>query len=128
MNLLAGRCEWTSDRPWFVAQDGTRWKLPLSAHPPATFLDRSLFLGFRAEDVHVTADVSHEAAFPGLFTAEVEAIEPLGAEAWLRLRLGSTPFIARVQNDWTPRDANRASVSFAAEDLHWFEAPSGRRL
>jgi multiple sugar transport system ATP-binding protein len=62
-----------------------------------SYVGRDVILGVRPEDIHDKMDAAN-ASPDNTISATVEIIEPLGAEAYLYLTTGKSPFIARVSS------------------------------
>jgi sn-glycerol 3-phosphate transport system ATP-binding protein len=69
-------------------------------------------------------------ATPGSWSAQVEAVEMLGAERLVYARLNTEAMIVRTQaEEGNPPDIGAAiHVLPRAERLHWFDAVTGKRL
>lgn len=61
------------------------------------YVGKDLLMGIRPEDIYDKVYASN-ASPDNTITATVEVVEPMGAEAYLYLTTGKTPFIARVDS------------------------------
>ena len=83
-------------------------------------------IGFRPED----ADVSHSGDAPAdalALDADVEAVEPVGAESFLYCAAAGSRIVVRVSGRAGAVPGERLRVVARAEKLHWFDA-AGRRV
>ncbi len=81
-------------------------------------------VGFRPEDAHV----GHAAGEGGLrLEAEVEAVEPVGAESFLYCRAAGQRIVVRVNGRTAQQPGDRLTVTTPASKLHWFGA-DGKRV
>jgi multiple sugar transport system ATP-binding protein len=88
---------------------------------------REVVLGVRPEHV-VPSDQATATAGPAL-SARLEAIEPIGSELHLVLRLREVELIARVAPRPLPEPGALMTLRLAAEGLHFFAADAaGQRL
>ena len=136
MNLLELECEAGLGRAPGI-------ELGLPAHLGAR---RRLLCGIRPEHLEIgplephraepgnigSADASPArvaASAGGLrVAAEILAVEPLGAESYLHLRVGSSSLRARVPGLDVPKAGAKIEARARAAALHWFDAESGERL
>jgi sn-glycerol 3-phosphate transport system ATP-binding protein len=58
----------------------------------------------------------------------VTLVERVGADAHVHLRLDQHDLIARVPADDRPRVGERVTVDVRRQDVHLFDATTGRRL
>jgi sn-glycerol 3-phosphate transport system ATP-binding protein len=113
MNLITGR----ADGSRFTV-DGN--ELPLPAAAPRS---GDLIVGLRPEHAVLRA-----AGHPG-WPFTVEMIEMLGAERLVHGSLGNVPFTVRMDATLTPpRIDERMTLQGANEQLHWFDAATGKRV
>jgi len=122
MNLLPGRV----DGPGAAFQ-GERFRLPLAEAVARELADsagdRAVELGVRPEDVQL-----HPGETPGAAPAEVYAVEPMGNETLVELRLDGVPVMARADADFTAAIGEVRWLSVNPRRLHLFDAASGIRL
>jgi sn-glycerol 3-phosphate transport system ATP-binding protein len=83
-------------------------------------------LGFRPEDADVAfgPDVPADALS---LAAEVEAVEPVGAESFLYCASAGSRIVVRVSGRALAKPGDRLRVIARAEKLHWFDA-AGKRV
>jgi len=79
----------------------------------------SVILGVRPEDIH-----EREGEEPHVIRAQVEMVEPMGAEAYLHLRTASSAFIARVQKFREYRVGEQIDVALDLEHARLFDQDS----
>ena len=83
-------------------------------------------IGFRPED----ADVAHSGETPAgalALDADVEAVEPVGAESFLYCAAAGSRIVVRVSGRAVAEPGDRLRVIARAEKLHWFDTV-GKRL
>jgi ABC-type sugar transport system ATPase subunit len=83
---------------------------------------RPLEIGVRPDALRVNVEPTGDA--PG----EVTLVERVGADAHVHLRLNQRDLIARVPADDRPRVGERVTVDVRRQDVHLFDATTGRRL
>ena len=112
MNLLTGQARGAS----FTVGGVT---LPLPAPAPR---DGELILGLRPEHL------DHWNAAQG-WSFKVEMIEMLGAERLVYGRLGSEPFVLRIDGTLVPpKVGDTLMLEVSAQQLHWFDAGTKKRV
>ena len=83
-------------------------------------------IGFRPED----ADVAHSGETPAdalALDADVEAVEPVGAESFLYCAAAGSRIVVRVSGRAVAEPGDRLRVVAKADKLHWFDA-AGKRV
>jgi multiple sugar transport system ATP-binding protein len=126
MNFFPGTVRSAGGAATFVeASNSAPLELPL----PAALADKAqgqigkpLILGIRAENL---TDV------PGTLPtveAVIEVCEPMGAETYLYLKTGATPFVARLKPSDRYAVQDRIRIGFDLSRAHLFEAASGEAL
>lgn len=98
--------------------EGTKLVAPV---PPS-----AATLGFRPEDVEL-ADAAHDAADGMDLEAQVEAVEPVGAESFLYSATGGGRIVVRVPGRAIAQPGDRLRVLVPADKLHWFDQ-AGKRV
>jgi len=120
MNLIAGRLE--SDGARLAADGDTRLKLP-RAYPQLG--GRSVLLGVRPEHLEICAEGQ------ALLVPQVDFIELLGSDSLVYGHIGqdkaSPRVAARLHASVKPQDGH-LPLRFAAENLHFFDPDSGKRI
>jgi sn-glycerol 3-phosphate transport system ATP-binding protein len=93
---------------------------------PAAASPAAAMLGFRPEDADVAfgPDIPVDALS---LAAEVEAVEPVGAESFLYCASAGTRIVVRVSGRALAKPGDRLRVIARAEKLHWFDA-DGKRV
>jgi sn-glycerol 3-phosphate transport system ATP-binding protein len=86
-------------------------------HTPS-YSDKSMHIGIRPEDVHLT-----EEGIP----AEVEAVDFLGSESLVRLRLLNHKMFVRIQGSCPLRQGHRTGVKWAESAVHFFDKKGKRQ-
>ncbi len=120
MNLIAGRVE--NDGKALAAEGGVKLRLPAAR---ASLAGRSILLGVRPE--HLEPCAEGEASM----VAEVDLIEPLGAETLVYGHIGSGSGSARVAarlHATVPAAEGKLALRFADAAVHLFDPASGRRM
>jgi sn-glycerol 3-phosphate transport system ATP-binding protein len=96
------------------------------AAPASGAPNGAAIIGFRPED----ADVAHSGETPSdalALDADVEAVEPVGAESFLYCAAAGSRIVVRVSGRAVAQPGDRLRVVARAEKLHWFDA-AGKRL
>jgi multiple sugar transport system ATP-binding protein len=123
MNLLRGEV---------VGDDGLKLRVgnvELPLRPEAGMVERvrgyqgrQLTVGLRPEDMSLAQ------AGPGHLAALVEAVEPVGNEAFLDLDCGGSDLILRVPPRDLPKVGDTVHLGYVAEQMHYFDPDSGASL
>jgi ABC-type sugar transport system ATPase subunit len=121
MNQVAGRVT-QGDGGWFEADGGGfRLRLPDGLAPAGIEAGRAVLLGIRPEDLHPARE-------PAGFEAVVEEIEPLGHEALVSVRAGSTALTLRGEAGLAARLGQPLRCAVEPGGLHWFDLDTGNRI
>jgi multiple sugar transport system ATP-binding protein len=88
---------------------------------------RDVILGIRPEDIHDKMDAAN-ASPDNTVSATVEIIEPLGAEAYLYLTTGKSPFIARVSSHDQIEINQDIELVFNMQKAHIFDKETEKCL
>ena len=122
MNLLPGRMDGSGS-----AFRGERFSVPLPSALAELLGEcsgkRAAELGVRPEDVTIHRERSATTA-----AAEVYAVEPMGNETLVELRIGGVPLIARADAEFQSAIGETVWTSFSANRIHLFDAETGRRV
>ncbi|MGO4220496.1 ABC transporter ATP-binding protein [Lysobacter sp. TAF61] len=124
MNLLQGEVV-ESDGLKLRLGDGV--ELPLQpevelAGRVRAYLGKRLTVGLRPEDMHLGEPG------PGHLTATVEAVEPVGNEAFLDLDCAGSDLILRVPPRDLPRHGDTVHLGYVAGQMHYFDPDTGVSL
>ena len=117
MSFVSGTFVREGDGAALLGADGLRLALPVLDLPAG----RRIVLGVRPE--HVVLGEG-----PGAQAAEVELVEPTGAETHLYARLGEARICAASHQRLPFGPGSRVMVSLPAAHAHVFDAADGRRL
>jgi multiple sugar transport system ATP-binding protein len=82
-------------------------------------------LGIRPEHLEVGTGTPKP---PDAIDGELDLIEPVGAESWVTVRLGTEHVIARAPADFSAPPSSRVWIRADRGRLHRFDASTGRRL
>ncbi len=103
--------------------------MDLSLSPDDTVRDRlqarvgqSLIVGLRPEDMRIGGD--GDATLP----AQVEAVEPVGNEAFVNLRCGDSEIVLRLPPHDLPEPGDIVRLAHVPARAHFFDSGSGERL
>jgi len=124
MNFFTGTVRRAGNALSFVEDNpaATPLTLPVGAQAQA-YVDRPITLGLRPEDINdATADS------PTTAEVMVEITEPMGAETFVHLNTGATPFIARVRPTAHFAIGQKARVAFRTEKIHLFDPATGQAI
>ncbi len=103
-------------------------KLPDNFAPQVeSHIGRDVILGVRPEDIHDKMDAAN-AGPDNTISATVEIIEPLGAEAYLYLTTGKSPFIARITNHEQIEINQDIELVFNMQKAHIFDKETEKCL
>ena len=86
--------------------------------------DREVVVGLRPEDLHPLAADDHSAALE----ARLEVLEPVGNEAFLNLRYGNLPLVARTPPGVACTPGENVRLGIATQRLHFFDPRDGTRI
>jgi len=81
--------------------------------------DEQVLIGVRPEHIRIQPG--------GPLTARVSGVEYLGAETLIDCTSGGEPLVVKVSGPVEVAPGSEVSLGFAAEDVHLFDKPSGRR-
>jgi multiple sugar transport system ATP-binding protein len=83
------------------------------------YVDRPIVFGSRPEDITVNLPAGNADSNIG---ADVEVVEPMGAETYLHLNTGAHTFIVRVPPHERPAIGQKLGVVFDMRKCHFFDA------
>src|SRR5215468_1911927 len=128
MNTLAARLEATSGGAVAIVGEGEaaiRFPVPAGA---TGWIGRKVVLGIRPECIAEPTRHFGDAPDAALtITAEVEMIEPTGAETIVVLRVGDERALGRVSPDLQPRLGETAQFAIDTRKINLFDPASGDR-
>lgn len=84
---------------------------------------QSITVGLRPEDMHVAAN-GGGAGLP----AQVEAVEPIGNEAFVNLMCGKREIILRLPPHDLPNPGDNVRLGYTPARMHYFDSESGVRI
>jgi len=119
MNLLSGTISMAADGPRFTAN-------ALSIALPASFSAHSgkpVVLGIRPENLAVVPQAQANS-----FEANVDVVEPTGNETLLNIRVGDQQLLLLSRDRLMLEAGQTISITPALEQLHLFDADSGKRI
>ena len=130
MNLVRGTVKKKAEGSWFEQQVGEVASTSISFEidgvlfPNAEKLaGKEVILGIRPENLG-----SKLPAGGPTFDGTVEAIEPTGAETYLRLRNGDFAVVVRTENPEGVSINQKRSIGFDLRFAHFFDAKTGENL
>jgi multiple sugar transport system ATP-binding protein len=105
----------------YAVGDGVRVRIPASRSSRLKGQNgRQIILGVRPEDVECdSAYVEHHS--DSVINAQVEVVEPLGAEVFLYVSCGSGNITARVEPGTKARVGDRIPVALNMDNVHLFD-------
>ena len=89
----------------------------------ATYDGKPILFGIRPEDIYDKLFVQY-APPENTVTATVEVVEPMGAEVYLHLLLGSHPMTARVGGHERPKVGQDMDLVLDMSKAHFFDPES----
>ena len=131
MNLIEGRVEGHAGGRSFVAGSGRDRSAGLRFPLPAAVLAmlpadaERVVLGLRAELLTLRPSQRGGGCF---FEAQVELVEPLGAETLLHLRAGEHRLVARAEGASPLRPGAAVAPGFRPEEATYFDEATGRAI
>ncbi|RDZ28362.1 ABC transporter ATP-binding protein [Lysobacter silvisoli] len=125
MNLLWGEVTEREGRLALRIAEGV--ELPLQPEPALRetvrgYLGRQLTVGLRPEDMHLAQ------AAPERLPARVEAVEPVGNEAFLNLGCGGCELVVRLPPYDLPVAGDTVHLGYDAQRMHYFDPESELNL
>jgi len=123
MNLCD--CQWTAGQADLGG--GVRLQVEAALAVAATHAaaaSKSLKFGVRPENIALTPLGEADQAVP----AQVQLLEPLGAETLITLRIGQAEMVARGPASFREKAGTALTVYLRAPQLHLFDAVSGQAL
>lgn len=127
MNFISGTIEKKTDHLRF---NEVSFSLPCPADlivPLQSWVGKSIFLGIRPEDIH-EAETMDQSGLHHEITAQVEWIEPLGAESFWHLTTGRNRFIARVPAQAHAQNYAEKKLVFNLSKVHYFDPETGKSI
>jgi len=124
MNLLSGELRDGDGGLRLHVRDGIELPLTPQASMRGVLRARtgqSLTVGLRPEDMRIGGD---DATLP----AQVEAVEPVGNEAFVNLRCGDDGIVLRQPPNGLPNPGDHVRLSHLPARAHYFDSESGARL
>ncbi len=121
MNFIPGRILRRNGRAYF---DEGAWRVKIADEmvPKLVSLDgKTTLLGIRPEDIYDKLFVQY-APPENTVTATVEVVEPMGAEVYLHLLLGSHALTARVGGHERPKVNQDMDLVFDMSKVHFFDS------
>ena len=120
MNFVNGRIARRNGRCYF---DEKTWKVKVADEMVSRVVSydgKPIVFGIRPEDVYDKLFVQY-APPENTVTATVEVVEPMGAEVYLHLLLGSQTVIARVGGHERPKVSQDMDLVFDMSKVHFFD-------
>jgi multiple sugar transport system ATP-binding protein len=120
MNFVSGRILRKNGR-WYFEQGAHRVKVADEMAPKISSFDgKPILFGIRPEDIYDKLFVQY-APPENTVTATVEVVEPMGAEVFLHLMLGSQALTARVGGHERPKVGQEMDLVFDMSKVHFFD-------
>ena len=120
MNFIPGRVIRKNGRAFFE-EGACKVKIPDEMlQRVIRYEGRKILLGIRPEDIYDKLFVQY-APPENTVTSTVEVVEPVGAEVYLHLLVGTHPITARVGGHERPRAGQDMDVVFDMTKVHFFD-------
>ncbi|NTV51524.1 MAG: sn-glycerol-3-phosphate ABC transporter ATP-binding protein UgpC [Candidatus Firestonebacteria bacterium] len=127
MNFMDGSIIKKKDNLYFSEENFTVKVHEDHASSLESYIGRDIILGIRPEDIYDKVYASN-ASPDNTITATVEVVEPMGAEAYLYLTTGKSPFIARVDS-YEQLEVNQdIDLVFDMTKSHFFDRETGQTI
>ena len=128
MNFFEGRIANGDNGATFVEADSLKLEIPAErAEQLKAHLGRDVILGIRPEDIHHVAERG-DAPTGQRANAQVEVVEPLGAELIVYLQAGAYEFTSRMDTRNRINAGDRLEVVFDTMKLHIFDKQTEQTL
>lgn len=127
MNFFRGTLQRDGDQVTFIESNAravpARFTLPARlTRAAAGYVGKPVVFGIRPEDIQSDTATTKDSS--ALVEATVEVVEPMGAESFVYLTTGDTPFIARVQPSFAAQVGDRVRLALDLHHAHLFDAAS----
>jgi multiple sugar transport system ATP-binding protein len=125
MNLLRGSVvDGDGDGLRLQLDDGARLPLPPDRDALRNRVGQPLVVGLRPEDMRIAGEGE------GTLPARVEAVEPVGNEAFVNLRRGEggEEIVLRLPPHGLPAPGDTVRLACDVARMHFFDADSGARI
>tara|TARA_R110001592_G_scaffold68065_1_gene208607 strand:+ start:614 stop:1720 length:1107 start_codon:yes stop_codon:yes gene_type:complete len=124
MNLLRGNLDRDETGLFFVnGEGGARLLIPEDrATSLAAYIGKPIILGLRPEDLTLIPSGTPSAT--GSLEAEVDLVEPMGAETYVYLRVAGQAVTARIHEQALPEVGSRLILVPRSQYFHFFDPDS----
>ncbi len=122
MNFVDGKIIEENGNLYF--SDGKKLKLRIpssKASKLADYKDKETTFGIRPEDIYVKEENAKVLKNPGIFSAKIEIIEPMGSEIYLYLNIGKKTLIARVDSHTKAEIDEEKELVCDMDKSHFFD-------
>ncbi|RMF84084.1 MAG: sn-glycerol-3-phosphate ABC transporter ATP-binding protein UgpC [Nitrospinota bacterium] len=127
MNFFPGKLIAENNALWVDLKD-FRIKIPEKrTHLYEHYRDKAVVFGVRPEDIYLRPPTEKGREFQTV-EAEIEVVEPLGAEIIIELARGDHTFVARVEPQTEAKSGNRVTAYFDMSRFHLFDADTERNI
>ncbi|NUP88413.1 MAG: sn-glycerol-3-phosphate ABC transporter ATP-binding protein UgpC [Candidatus Sumerlaeia bacterium] len=126
MNFMDGTIEGNGGGPVFQEGSVSLTLPPKFKDALAAYKGRRVVFGIRPEDIMDPGTQATEAPGMAKVAAQVEVIEPMGAEIYLYLTTGKNPFIARVDPHVQARIDESKTLVMDLNKAHFFDPETER--
>jgi multiple sugar transport system ATP-binding protein len=123
MNVVEGRL--TTDRDDGAVVECLDVRLPVGPTPLLSGARRDVLLGIRPEDIAWKAISDGRGV---CVVAEVDRVEPMGHEAYVRVLVGATPLVTRFPPRSGVRSHDRVELMLDGGRIHLFDPTTGACL
>jgi len=124
MNIIEGKISKEKNR-WFFKSPAFRLSLiNEQVNKLETYLNSDIILGIRPEHIHDKIFVSN-VLMENVITATCEAVENIGSDAYLRLFVKGSAFVAKFRSHTYPAINDDIEVVFDISKAHFFDKYSG---
>lgn len=127
MNFVEGVIEGTGDNLFFNEGNFRILIPPKFKDKLAQYNQKKIIFGIRPEDIY-DPSFTHVKDEGAEVTAKIEIIEPMGAEVYLYLTTGKTPFIARLDSHIQAEIDEMKKLVFNTNKCHFFDPTTEKTI
>jgi multiple sugar transport system ATP-binding protein len=121
-----------SNRPngFYAEFNGNTLKLPNNEEVKALFnkyVNKSIILGFRPEDVYVENDTNND-NLSNMISTKVDIVELMGSESYLYLDCNCNKLVAKTSSSTSIKSEENVNIAIDTSKLHYFDKDTEERI